>query len=541
MHLLAQTQDMIIFYATNQPNEIMLRIMLLTLSASAAMVVSPVSLSQQSCDLNEVNKYNFVFDDFEYIDSSSLFGINEWEREDRSKFDSRSWKSFNWDGLPYTGNTILNGSTLKLEVPSGVPDTVARLPAVVGGFTLGSGTYVTHIKFSDLPSRSEDNDYMMSAFWADSPTTTILNGKKNWSEVDFEWNNWSWRHTPSDSLWGGNSMMGVGNHYQGGAPPLNSWNDTANWHMMNCAAWDGEKNFPMQSCEAERYTSQDGSTKDLSLEDRWMWLIFTVEKGIETSWYLYSPDGEITYYGGASPSADDAANWDETIQTNEYVPVQNMNPVYSMHWQDRVEGTSTDRVWYLETDYFYYSDNIFLKKDGTTGLSEVRSHIDHIRSCFGSRVNTYHETGLDFGVRGSGGFFTAIRPSYDVPPGTAKVVGPEYAMKPDGSGMHHRFRFEAYPSGGPQKIIVWRYKTKDCTGTWSSSWTDINDIIWEFDPSQYYQFSQIKFQAKAIPVDIVTPPNTIGKGKLTYNVPNVSCSSSVQSRSIRAKQLAEDK
>lgn len=400
-------------------------------------------------------EYPAIFDDFDYKAAPStgavgneqpsvrsLFGRNRWITGEYTSTVSRAWRRFNWDDNGTVGTySFSEPGVLRIQVPIfqrpqgfGASN---HYPGIMSGFLMGDGTYAAHVRFSRVPNVS--SGHFMSAFWAMSPGKLgILTGADTtyyWSESDFEWNSW------------GNYMsMAVGNHAS---------SSSSNVSDLDCGAWDGA-NHVMPGC-----TPRD----NLSLADRWVYLVFTVEKGRRSSWYLYSPDSGVSYWGGRSNPSGSLPTWNGPRISTSFVPKVDMAALFSIHWP---KGKPYDRLAHpvhLDVNYFYYSPHVFINSDNTIDLDGVRAQVDLLRAKYrpiagidglGLRVNTlggafYHEVGAS-----------------TTPPPRPKIVDLS-----TGNDMG-RWRLELVPTGDSQIAEVWRYRTFHCDGSYSS-WKNVDE------------------------------------------------------------------
>ncbi len=174
-----------------------------------ALLASPDALAQ-------LPREGVVFDDFVYESTTwqseldhqwnpaqapqSVFGRTTWTTP-RGRAQQRLWYRYMWQEQPGTDPDWTlhadptDGGTVTFSVKGRRKSYEAegdndRFPRqIVTGFARNRGTWAARVSFGDLAPA--DRADLIQAFWLVSPHSVYVNPErpKEWSEVDFEWNN----------------------------------------------------------------------------------------------------------------------------------------------------------------------------------------------------------------------------------------------------------------------------------------------------------------------------------------------------------------
>lgn len=433
-------------------------------------------------DSTSHNQYSNIGDLVQNCDTANpsdnlLFGCNHW----RTGFNSysqpvRTWRRYNRGDYPTTGTykviednvsdfewQQINDSLILVPInyqlrylelsrdldnisaldPTGsyrLCSDVSNLPCrdtmIETNFLLGDGTYAARVRMGKMP-QSVGSDYIMSAFWSNSSKLRFFNGDSNqidfWSETDFEFNRWY----SSDT----NARMSIGNH---ASSVLSSTNSNT-----NCLVYFNNQTHTMPNC-----ARMIVDNKVISLEDRWMTLVYTVKKNEQTSWYLFSENYEYALW--LDPKNCINQNYASSGYQwfcNEYgetVPIQDMKvlfglissgitPSYSPPLQNDILNMTMD------IDWFYYTPTFFDDGHGKFNQDSFASEISTLQRIYNGRVNTLNPAPVLFGVY-----------EYDHSPPAPQIRGHligsyfRLSLHPteDGSDVHRvdyfRYRFANY-------------------------------------------------------------------------------------------------
>ncbi|MFK7844478.1 MAG: T9SS type A sorting domain-containing protein [Rhodothermales bacterium] len=180
------------------------RLLILLLWAS----LGTAAIAQNSGSLPE---YQVIFDDFDYdatgypeaATGELLFGLSSWhDRSGDNSFKDQAWYYYQWrwhalgrtihPSAAFKLNNNESGSSLQLEANAGytrqydIPNTVPI--QMQSGFLRETGSWSVNARFDDL----ELIPYFTQAFWIISPVASSKErtGIAQWSEFNFEWQNW---------------------------------------------------------------------------------------------------------------------------------------------------------------------------------------------------------------------------------------------------------------------------------------------------------------------------------------------------------------
>ena len=403
-----------------------------------AVPLSLLLFALQALAQSPAPRYGAVFDQFEYGSAPStgtasngtrsLFGPNVWITQNGTQ-TARAWRRYNWDDLPTFGSYQTNlGSQVQMYVPSGARSTSLDHPAIASSFLLGDGTYMARVKFSQVPTG------VYNAYWLGSHGTVelneVVNGEpRKWgSEVDYE-------------LY--SNLLSIGNIR---GYPLDGQFSTYGL-TLDCGAWDGNANYAMPDCRNGLGQRVNGSgTKYLEFTDRWVNLVFVVERGVRTAFYAYSDGTNYSLWGGVdSATYPDFPQPDHPEIATAYAPVNKVGPIFSFN---NLPSSLSAPV-YLAIDYFYYTNASFWRADGTLDVATLHDEVQRVEATYRPAANA---SGLGLRVNTLGATLDLGRQPGQTP-AAPSISGPSSLT----NGTQYTWTLLPEHNGGRQKAVEWTY------------------------------------------------------------------------------------
>jgi hypothetical protein len=311
-----------------------------------------------------------LFDDFSYnstqdypADSSvqSVFGMNGWHTEN-GVVQSRAWYSWGWhehDYGDYAG-FLPNQQGITLSIKKGFKNG-GNGPWITSGLAALQGTYVTRVRFGELP----DNSHTIQAFWLLSPNSYRFKRENDsirfFSEIDFEWNNFF------------SGPQNPGGHASYLTAQIEGNNATGKTEQLQF--FKKEKNGNITNVTSKLFNGNQSI-----VANQWYYCVFTIDSAKrKVSYYMQSEPnmaGEI-YYGSAMTNGALAP-----FYLNNY-PLFELCPMYSVSFggKDSNIRESSQEIT-LDVDWFYYSPNSNLK------LDDVLKEVINFRENGLYRINT---------------------------------------------------------------------------------------------------------------------------------------------------------
>lgn len=363
------------------------------------------------------DSYGIIFDDFDEINISYLWGDRQWTDEDGNNGSyEQFWYRNSWQNQSYASSSNVEivsiGGEKHLQVGFDNNHTQAyganNSPIVVSGFTSRTGTWAARIRFDKIQkggTGSVTDSSMTFAFWTHSanvacsvdPASSNYSCPRDdayWSEFNHEWNNFFQSSGETSAYQQLLSTGGVTNGLTGNAledafDMTNPLDPSPPAGGRDCFRYDGDETPPADYYNESPVNCMNWFVSD-SDPDRYAILFFQYDGNVASYQAVaydwgYDVDGALVYMDTTA-----------TIGTMAQ-PMQIKLSAIPFH-------TSDD-------EFNMYVDWVFYANDTSIDIWDVENNVLWLKNNNRTRVNT---TGKDLDSSGSSGLTIEIETPLDL-------------------------------------------------------------------------------------------------------------------------------